>query len=537
MSLKMFRVVGLWSLVILLMSGVVARAAESDVRIVTAAAAQDGEKVRALIHEGADVNASRPDGVTALLWAAHWNDVETVDALLRAGAQVNAADDHGVTPLGRACLNASEALVARLLAAGADPNASQTNGLTPLMTAARTGSLEVVQLLLSHDAVVNAATTRTHETALMWAIAERHRDIVGVLIDNGADVHPTEQQAFSPLMSAASHGDVEAVKLLLDAGARVNDVSADGTHPLVYALILGQADIAHLFLEHGADPNATTDGISALHAAAGSVREWLGAWRRRHNGRIGRGGGGPALGERLPLVTALLARGADPNARIAPSSVMGGFLRNGAFDTFTTGSGDVGGATPLWVTAHSMNGGGGFGGTFPAGIINSNAEVMRALLAAGGDPSLTTNDGSTTLMAAAGCGHWVYFPGMPRADRRPSAEHAVQILVEEAAMGGAINAVNEADFTALHCAAFSGLNELVAYLVDQGANINARDWRGRTPFRIAEGAKQAFQFQEWPEVAELLRARGADTNLGIPGLVHERAVAQFAGGQEAGVGP
>ena len=536
MNLKVIRLVGLWGLCLMLISGLV-RAAGPDVRIVDAAAAQDGEAVRALLKEGVDANTARPDGVTALLWAAHWDDVETADALVRAGAQVNAADDHGVTPLARACENASEALVTRLLAAGADPNAAQHNGLTPLMTAARTGNVAVARALLSHGASVNAATTRTHETALMWAIAERHLDIVRALIDSGASVHPTEQQAFSPLMRAARNGDTAAVKLLLDAGARVNDVSADGTHPLVYALVLGQAEIAHLFLERGADPNANIDGVSALHAAAGNVREWLGAWSRRHNNRGGRGAGPFALSDRLPLVTALLARGADPNARITTSAVMGGFLRNGAFDTFTTGSGDVGGATPLWVTAHSMNGGGGFGGIYPAGIVDSSAEIMHALLAAGADPSLKTNDGSTTLMAAAGCGHWVYFPGMPRADRRPSAERAVQILVEETAMGGAINAVNEADFTALHCAAYSGLNELVEYLVSNGAELNARDWRGRTPFRIAEGAKQAFQFQEWPEVAELLRTLGADTSLGIPGVVHERAVARLVVGQGAAVGP
>ena len=62
-----------------------------------------------------------------------------------------------------------------------------------------------------------------------------------------------------------------------------------------------------------------------------------------------------------------------------------------------------------------------------------------------------------------------------------------------------MNAVNEADFTALHGATFRGLNEVVQYLVEHGANINARDFRGRTPFRIAEGAKQSFQFQSWPE--------------------------------------
>ncbi len=39
---------------------------------------------------------------------------------------------------------------------------------------------------------------------------------------------------------------------------------------------------------------------------------------------------------------------------------------------------------------------------------------------------------------------------------------------------------------------------------------------------MAEGAKQSFQFQSWPETAELLERLGADTSLGIPGTVQER---------------
>jgi ankyrin repeat protein len=85
-----------------------------------------------------------------------------------------------------------------------------------------------------------------------------------------------------------------------------------------------------------------------------------------------------------------------------------------------------------------------------------------------------------------------------------------------------VNAANEADFTALHCAAFGGVNELVQSLVEHGADINVRDWRGRTPFRIAEGAKQSFHYQDWPGTAALLQKLGADTSLGIPGTIHER---------------
>ena len=59
-------------------------------------------------------------------------------------------------------------------------------------------------------------------------------------------------------------------------------------------------------------------------------------------------------------------------------------------------------------------------------------------------------------------------------------------------------------------------------LVEHGAGVDARDWRGRTAYRLAEGAKQSFHYQEWPEVAALLAELGADTRLGIPGTIHER---------------
>ncbi|HCR00308.1 MAG TPA: hypothetical protein DIU48_12865, partial [Acidobacteria bacterium] len=131
----------------------------------------------------------------------------------------------------------------------------------------------------------------------------------------------------------------------------------------------------------------------------------------------------------------------------------------------------------------------------------------------------TTDDGTTPLMAAAGLGKATYTPREPRGVRSPSAEIAVRALVEA---GADVNAVNEADFTALHGAAFRGINEVIEYLVTQGADIDARDFRGRTAYRMAEGAKQSFQFQSWPETAELLERLGANTRLGVPGTVQER---------------
>ena len=493
-----------------------AAAAAPDLRLVEAMAERDTARVRALLADaGLDVNAARADGATALLWAAHWDDGEAVELLLGAGADVNAADDHGVTPLARACENASASLVERLLAAGANPNAAQANGLTPLMTAARTGSRDVVRALLARGADVDAATAATHETALMWAVAGRHVDVVRGLVERGADPHPQPRQAFSPLIAAARNGDIETARVLLAAGAGVDDAGADGAHPLAYAVIAGQSAFAHFLLAQGADPNGAVDGVTALHAAAGPVGTWLKAWNRQHGARTGR----LALDERLPLVDALLARGADPNARMTASDVTEqGFVRNGAYDTFGTGTGDVAGATPLWVAAFATNPG-------PGRMRNgwsthrSTGDVLRRLLAAGARPEITSNDGTTPMMAAAGCGRWGHWTNTPRASRQPMAEEAIGLLI---AAGVDVNAANEGDFTALHCAAFSGLNELVRLLVERGADIDARDWRGRTAYRLAEGAKQSFHYQEWPEVAALLAALGADTRLGIPGTIHER---------------
>jgi ankyrin repeat protein len=150
-------------------------------------------------------------------------------------------------------------------------------------------------------------------------------------------------------------------------------------------------------------------------------------------------------------------------------------------------------------------------------------------LDAGADHRITANDGTTVLMAAAGLGPRSYSPTQRRGDRIPDAEAAVRVLVEA---GADVNAANEADFTALHAATFRGWNEVVQYLVERGASINARDYRGRTPFRIAEGGKQSFELQSWPETAELLRKLGADTRLGVPGEVQERADRELAGNQQ-----
>ena len=534
MGASVNRVASLW-VVFLLSAASLAMAAGPDLRLVNAAADQDTSAMRALLKQGVDVNAAWADGSTALLWAAHFNDLDAVDLLLHAGAKVNAADDHGVTPLSQACENVNLAMVEKLSAAGANPNAAQTSGLTPLMIATHTGSLPVVKALLAHGANVNAATTETKDTALMWAIGDMHPDIARAFIDAHADVRAASRRGFTPLMFAARNGDIDTAKALIAAGVDVNEVAPDGTHVLPFTIVSGQDEFALFLLEKGANPNGAMDGVRALHAAVGGVDLWLADWNRRHGGGGGIFAGfsfGQAPRNGLKLVQALLAKGADVNARINTSAMLMsyiGYPKKGAFEPFACGTGDLRGATPLWVAAYTANGSvGGFGGDAgmqteaPARRAGNpqSGEIIKALLTGGADQRLTTDDGTTPLMVAAGLGRSTFDPGLKRGRRSPGGEDAVKILLD--APGASINAVNEADFTALHGAAFRGLNEVIQILVEHGANINARDFRGRTPYRLAEGSKQSFQFQAYPETAEFIKKLGADIRLGVPGTVQER---------------
>jgi ankyrin repeat protein len=332
-------------------------------------------------------------------------------------------------------------------------------------------------------------------------------------------------------MFAARNGDIDLAKVLIAAGADVNETGADGTHVLPYAIISGQDKVALFLLEQGANPNGTMSGVPALHAASGVVNTWLSDWSRRHGvgSSFGFGGNSANLSpdRRLPLVKALLAKGADPNSRITESAMFMGYIgypKKGAFEPFATGTGDLYGATPLWVAAYTANGNSRRDGGQASQDANqpdeTSSDILRTLIAAGANVHLTTVDGTTPLMVAAGLGRSTFQPGLQRGRRSQMAEEAVEILLKA---GAEINAVNEADFTALHGAAFRGLNEVIQILVDRGADINARDFKGRTPYRIAEGAKQSFQFQAYPETAAFIKSLGADTRLGVPGTVQERA--------------
>jgi ankyrin repeat protein len=418
----------------------------------------------ALLRQPGRVNTPEADGTTALHWAVRADDQEMVQLLLRAGADVKAANRYGVQPLALAAVNGNASIIELLLQAGADPNAALPEaGETVLMTAARTGRVEALQVLLAHGATVNTREGEFGETALMWAAVENHAAAVQMLIDNGADKDarsatvPQTARAgrggpegqWTPLMYAARQGALAAARTLADAGADLNATAPGGTTALVLAIINDHYDLGAMLLEKGADPNiADSTGMAALYAAVDM--HTLTAYIGRPEPKL------PDQLDSLDMVRLLLARGANPNARLKtrkpPRGQSGGDPSLGE------------GTTPLMRAAKT-----------------GDVVMMRLLLEHGADPNARQKNGTTLFMIASGMGWKGGFETNRDRGTEAGAIEAMKLCLE---LGADINAVNDDGQTALHGAIGRG-ESVLEFLAKQGANLQARDNRGRTPLDLA----------------------------------------------------
>ncbi len=100
------------------------------------------------LREGADIDASTPDGLTPLHYSAGEGSPDLVELLVGLGADIDAMDRFGLTPLFRAVQAERFENVDRLVEMGADINTRNTWGLTPLHWAAMNGTPEIAKRLI-----------------------------------------------------------------------------------------------------------------------------------------------------------------------------------------------------------------------------------------------------------------------------------------------------------------------------------------------------------------------------------------------------
>jgi ankyrin repeat protein len=448
-----------------------------------------------LLSSGVDVNQPSSDGTTALHWAAYHGNVDLAKRLLRAEAVPNTHNDYGSSPMMEAAVKADIAMLELLLDAGADVESPNTEGQTALMAVARTGNLEAAKLLVRKGANVNAAEKWGGQTALMWAAARKHPQMVDFLIEEGAGVderaidrnwerrvtsEPRVKEmftgGFTPLLYAVREDCLECVKKLLAAGADINKPDPDNISPLVLALLNMRFDIAKYLVEQGADVNQWDYwGRTPLYAAADL--NILPASARGDIQPIQNTTG-------LEVARMLLERGANPDYALKLSPPPRQIYNDRAGDNpvMTTGS------TPLQRAAYG-----------------ADVDMMKLLLEFKADIHHGNVLGVTPLIAMTNGGG-----SRNRNKNEQTVMEGLQLLIDaglDINQAGGVTAE-----TPLHTTARLNWLEVTRFLVKNGANLYARDARGLLPIDYATGKADTESFGnfnvvgELPEMAALLQS-------------------------------
>jgi len=575
--MRVFRLQGLAALAAaVVVSSVLVQAQAPRSAVADAAMAKDAALVRQLLKSGADANGSQGDGMSALHWASLHGDAAMAEMLIVAGANVRATTRiGGFTALHLASQAGKAAVVAPLVKGRAAVDARTATGATALMLAAGAGSAEILRTLAEAGADLNSTETANGQSALMFAASGGRTEAAALLIAKGADLTlrsrvvdltklevPEEvlqdqlrqQQtpavrneggAATPAAAAAApssssrvagvsrpykynelignyggltalhfaarQGATDTVRALVEGGADVNVLMAgDKTSPMLIAAVNGQFDLVTYLLSKDADPNLASDaGMAPLYAVLNL--QWAPkSFYPQPRAQL------QQQGSYLEVMRQLLAKGADPNARLQRKI----WYTQYNFDLLRV---DDAGATPFWRAAYA-----------------SDIEAMKMLVAAGADPAVPTakpasNDrfrqGGVTsgdanrdhsglpqvmtagpdippLLAASGAGYGEGFAGNAHRFAPTGMLAAVKYLVEE--LGTSANVRDADGNTALHHAASRGDNEMISYLVSKGGDVTLLNRGGQTTADMANGPVQ--RVQPYPGTIKLLESLGAKNN-------------------------
>jgi ankyrin repeat protein len=476
-------------------------------------AAEDGDRAAALaaLDAGGDANARGPDGTTALLWAAYNGDATLVARLIEAGADVDAKNEFGSSALSEAAIGGYTDVVAALLKGGAAADIANPEGETPLMAVARTGNVEAATLLLDAGANVNAIELWGQQSALMWAAAQKHPEMIKLLIARGADVdargavrnwerkviqepRPKDmnQGGFTPLLYAAREGCIECAQELVAGGVDLDLPDPPRVTPLNMALLTLHFDFAAYLIEAGADVNKwDLYGRSPLYLAADTSTIPV------------MGNGAMVVLPSMDKLTALdvarllLDKDANVNAQLKRRPPYRNVPQDRGGDSILSM-----GATPLLRAARA-----------------GDTPMVQLLLEHGALVDLPSNQGVTPLMAAAGVEFGLRVTrGRNRTDEAvlstmralldAGADINARMLTEKQGASAAHLLVIEqrlSDYryeyrgrqvpspravphrTALHGAAMKGFTPIVKLLAENGADLYAKDANGSTALDLALG--------------------------------------------------
>ena len=381
-------------------------------------------------------------GNTALHYAAQWKLHTHIPLLVQKGSGLEAGNAVGETPLFMASRADSPETIRVLLAAGASIKAKDVQGNSPLHSAVRWDARNVIDPLLEAGNSVNAQNlggkTPLHEAVRLGLGASEV-----ILINRRANIEIRDVQGNTPLMEAVQNGSSASMERLINAGADPITRNNTGDTPLHTAVSLQRDDLVTILLNNGAPIHArNSSGITPFRIALSTSPAMVATLLTKDRITM-------ADDEGLsPLHIALMQRTSAEMIRI----IINRGCRISAVDSE--------GRTPLRLA------------------LDMNAlEEAKTLADAGSDVFAPAVDGKT--------------PASTALDR---GEKEVRSLFS----GNAVTSKDSTGNTVLHYAAQTGRTDLIAVLLELGANKNTRNIAAESPADIArrwnhEGAANMLQ--------------------------------------------
>jgi serine/threonine-protein phosphatase 6 regulatory ankyrin repeat subunit B len=329
------------------------------------------------------------------------------------------------------------------------------NNPDSFVAACESGNLEKAQKILTKNRTLINALSKSGHTALIKATDRGHKEIVEMLIENGADVNYKISDGPTALWSALYGGKKEIAEILIKNGASITSEKA--TSMLFMAVISDRKETVELLLQIGVEPNVkkrneSTKGIETpLYRAIQS--------------------------EKKEAVEILIKYGADPNDYMANYrtplqwALLRGYmemaellLKKGADINYK----DKDGRTALhWAAS------------------NERKRSLEFVIKNGADINAEDKYGDTALRLSTIEGH----------------KEIVEMLIKN---GADTNVKTKNGSTALMASAFRGHKEIAEMLIKSGADGNTKDKDGNTALLLA--VKNGYQ-----EIAEMLKNTSSKT--------------------------
>ena len=331
-----------------------------------------------------------------------------------------------------------------------------------------------------------------------------HRQIVEYLLEKGADVNKTDVQQSTPVLEAAAKGHVEVLRALINAGANLHFQNAEGGNALEAALSKGHTDVVRLILTTLGGPDYPLESVSLEIASA----------------------------RKLATMRSLMKSASLMHAHIEPRSEIpqnyawikwvldtgGNLVRPQAMSNMILVA--VADANVGLVEALLSNGADPCEFSLSTAVMNRNLDIVQLLLDRGAGPAASArcikhpdgrpdivlidallnmprqkntclailkvllDSGRFNILLGPSSNQTAFWRVLESDDWDPELRNQAAFMMLDSVTHVNYGCCGDGG-TLMHHVVRHGREDMVDYLLKNGANVNAPDNKGRTPFILA----------------------------------------------------